>query len=108
MNKDQLDKLRSVLVQACDAHIANGGRIVSNHFYGTNKGCCPITCVRRLHGYSSDISFIDALSQAIGTEIDDYQFWSFVDGFDDRSSPILNSDPELFDLGKELRNKYIG
>lgn len=102
MNQFQIDQLRIVLTEACDAHIANGGQIISGHFYGAGNRCCPVGCV---HKKNSSLSLAEALAEASGLVIDENRLWSFVDGFDDRDG--VGQDTDLLALGRELRQKYL-
>lgn len=105
MKQETLDKFRTLLTEAADKYLANGGKIISGGFR-TNAGSCPITCL-----LGSDYGELDkSISRLVGDTIYDEQIWSFIYSFDSRQEepglPIYN-DPQMVALGQELRTKYI-
>jgi hypothetical protein len=105
LTQENIDKLRTLLIQAIDNHLANGGKIVSGRFStGFNEECCPVTC---LVGDEGLISRTDRIATKLGVPFSGYDMWALIDGFDQRRlrEPYKNS--ELYKLGQELRAKYL-
>jgi hypothetical protein len=99
MDQTQIEKLRSVLIEACDEHLARGGTIVDGTF-GRKTQRCPMGCVS-----GSNPNVYLALKRKIGFRFSSLDMLSFVNGFDNIS--FLDQTNPIYQLGQELRNKYI-
>jgi hypothetical protein len=93
MNFNQVQQFRQRLIEACDKHIAAGGKIVSGTFKRRPNEVCPLTC----------LSLTDKDWVSFGGEL-----WAFIIAFDD--SRLTDKDKSYVGavlLGKELRQKYL-
>jgi hypothetical protein len=112
VTKKQLNKLRSTLIKACNAHVKAGGKIISGIFAdGSVNGCCPVYCATA-DVTDDNIGYFDALNQKIGFEISVEDMWRLIDGIDFNSSlpgavTFQDNNHPLFVLGQEIRKKYI-
>jgi hypothetical protein len=100
MNKKQLKKFRSMLIEAADAHLKSGGEITSGAFIRSENRCCPIGCVT---GTKDNLSYEVMLKEKLGFNITNEEMWDFVFSFDG----VLRLENDLTKLGQELRKKYI-
>lgn len=68
-----------IIKAACEAHIAAGGQIISQEFWGARPNCkCPMACVYDNLEILGPVDASVAQSLGIGKE----DFWNFVAGFD--------------------------
>jgi hypothetical protein len=104
MNADQIKKFRSRLIRACNKHLKEGGKIVAVTFRHNEKSC-PIGALTGPID-ESKTRYSDALSQELGFVVTKGEFWDFIAGFD--GSGHHRAPSIVFDLGKELRFKYLG
>ena len=104
MTPEKIDQLHSLLIEACDKHIANGGTIIDGTFSDGNS-FCPISC---LVGNTTDVYVArNKIIDLLGTEdVPVSNIWEFTDGFDGSYDGDEDS-PPLAMLGQELRKKYI-
>lgn len=103
MTSEQIDKLRSLLIQACDKAMEEGRTIIAGHFTFGPTQCCPINC---LIGYISHDAILE-LNKLLSAELVSNDIWDFIFAFDGgRNSVDYDSNPMVL-LGRELRNKYI-
>lgn len=105
MDQKQISKFRTLLIEACDKHIASGGAITDSGF-GSGHYLCPITC---LVGYQKDGVYSQRIAEVAGLPIFPGDMWSFIRGFDN-PPPNEDTDPhpnDLVKLGQELRQKYL-
>jgi hypothetical protein len=105
MNHQELSLFKIRLVSAIEAHLANGGKIVPKYFRfndGTNDCRCPIGCLDINLGQTLTV----AMTESMGFSVDNAEIWSFIWGFDG-ALPSSNNVPDLYNLGKELRAKYL-
>jgi hypothetical protein len=100
MDSIQLGLFKQALIEACDKHLAIGGTIQSMLF-GGGVCRCPIACLV----VNSGKGYRLPLCERMGFEISEDDFWNFLDGFDD--SGIVHNDSEMYQLGVELRAKYL-
>lgn len=106
MNKENIDKLRTALIEACDKQIKNGTRIAIGAFGNGKDWCCPIQC---LVGKKVEQKYADHVAKRVGFDFSDTDLWLFIGGFD-RTADQLNADYKknpLVKLGQEIREKYI-
>lgn len=103
MTSDQIQEIRGMLTEACDLHIANGGRIRSICFDNGKGARCPIGC---LVGESPTSEYIKPAASILGLEYPEI-LWDFIHAFDDISDYPATRSP-LAALGHELRDMYIG
>jgi hypothetical protein len=110
--KEQLEHFRTLIIEACEAHIQSGGTIRERSFGGCND-CCPITC---LVGSMETVTDRDlAMNIKLGFVLETGLMWRFIDAFDGRAvdGRYANPNPDteeakfLINLGMELRKKYI-
>jgi hypothetical protein len=99
MEREKLNHIRQTLTEACEKHLAKGGRIVSGHFVN-EEYCCPIGA---LVGNVDRKVF--AANDLLGLEHTSNELWEFIYAFDD-ADPSVKSD--LGALGLEFRAKYLG
>src|ERR1700723_2641606 len=93
-----IKKLRAALIKACDARIAEGKKIGQGSFT-----YCPVgLAIKGMQG----ISYQDQLSEVVGFEVSLNEMFSFISGYDNWLDIIEYRDQKMFDLGKELREKY--
>lgn len=102
MNTKTYNKFKALLTKACDKRVKAGKPIASGGFR-TDKGCCPIACV--VGPYAND-DYFDRMNKKLGTNVDEAQYWSFIEGFDGGSDPRYSA-TQLFKLGRSLRKKYL-
>lgn len=108
--KTRIDRLREVLIQACDKHIQEGGELVAGTFTW-DGACCPIECAvgSQIH-QGSVVNYLAALENLLGFSITDKAMWDFIDGFDNpndlETRDLLGRTTDEFRLGRELRQKY--
>lgn len=104
LSSENIDKLRTLLTQAIDQHLAKGGKIISGRFStGFNEEYCPVSC---LVGDDHLISRTSRIATKLGAPFSGDDMWALIDGFDQRlQGPHENS--ELYKLGQELRAKYL-
>lgn len=109
MDSSKLGKLEKILETYVKGHLSNGGKIVPFKLdYTDGKGCCVLGTVYEF--YSQNIFDIEKdLSEMLGCEFTQNDFWSFTDGFDGITNPykMLGKDKSLYQLGFKFRNKYI-
>jgi hypothetical protein len=104
--EQRIQRLRELLTQACDKYLQEGGTIICGRFTDGDVGCCPIQCAVG-EGRKSAKDFLGTLSQLLGYEFTEKNLWNLVDGFDDNVM-MNDTDTSEFQLGRELRAKYIG
>lgn len=103
MTPEQMDKLRTLLIRACDKHLERGDTIISGQFENGPTHCCPIGY---LVGYRSSDMMVE-ISELLGEHIDEREIWEFIFAFDGkRKYSTFDRDP-MVQLGRELRAKYI-
>jgi hypothetical protein len=100
---ERLTIFRDKINAAVDAHIANGGKIVSLSFgCGTNE-CCPIGALIG-KDYDLDQFIYVQVANKLGFYFTNDDMWSFIEGFDnDGMGKITNMD--LFSIGVKLRTR---
>lgn len=106
LSSKNLDKLRTMLVEAVDQHLANGGKIIKGAFDNGHGGCCPVNC---LTGPITDgKGFHEMIAIKLGIQFDADDLWNLVDGFDEYEYPRTGfGNNPLYNLGRELRAKYL-
>jgi hypothetical protein len=110
MNPEQLDKLETVLCEAADKLIAEGGKIVPDVFADqVNKGAyCPIGAATREVRFFEDR--LNKMTELLGFELSEKQLWEFVRGFDNEAqgrTTLPNSNFPLEMLGAKLAKRYV-
>lgn len=100
MTSNQIDKLRTMLIEACDKYIANGGTIIDRSFDHDGKHCCPLTCL-----IGTSFGLPGRISHLLDAYVSERQVWFFIYAFDGREE-LQDTDP-MWQLGQELRAKYI-
>lgn len=106
MNKRKVNKLRTVIIKACDAHIAAGGKIIDGQFTNYNENAyCPIGVVANSRmGWNWPETNI---ALKLDFDFTNQVIWSFIHGFDGIRFNTGINDRNLFDLGRELRKRYL-
>jgi hypothetical protein len=106
MRPETLNSLRSLLIDVCDRHLASGGKLVPDtlHYDFKTKSCCPITA---LTGDTDKIDRCKIIASFVGENISWQELGSFFEGFD--GQPLFHpQDSGIFELGCELRERYLG
>lgn len=106
MNAKQAHPFRALLEEACDAHIKDGGRIISGVF-GYDETVCPIACL--LNGTGSPVAdFINLVQKEMNYTMSTDEVWAFITSFDGLN---IHEEYEQYVfailIGKALREKYI-
>lgn len=96
----KVERLKKLLVKACNAHIKAGGKIVTGAFRN-KKGCCPIYCATKTGNVGN---FKLVLEEKLGFSLSNIDLFAFIDGFDSTHTWRANAESKL---GKALRKKYI-
>lgn len=104
MTPEQLLAFKEALIQACDNHIKNGGKVISGSFHRGETGMCPVSC---LIGGLKETSnaFNTEMSEKLGFPVSGGEAWAFVDGFD--GNMPRQDYKEVNTIGADLRSKYI-
>lgn len=105
MNDIELDRIRSVLVEAIDRHVAKGGSLIRHGFRYDDMNMCPVACATYGTVSRNSISWDHALDSKVGFTVSTGDFWDFIDGFDN-ANIVVDSDTAMSRLGIELRDKY--
>lgn len=107
IDQDKVETLKGALIEACDKHLADGGKIRAGTFVGVfwgEPGMCPIGCLSGGSDYFGKVAVI------LGGTEESYSddIWDFVNAFDGHEV-YSSRDPNgpLAVLGRELRAKYI-
>jgi hypothetical protein len=106
MRPDTLEKLKTLLIEACDKHLADGGKLepYKLHYDFATKTCCPITA---LTGDTGLIDRCKILTAFLGENMSERELGSFFEGFD--GIPVFESHlRDIYLLGCDLREKYLG
>lgn len=105
MKEELYNKFKNLITEACEAHLAAGGTIISGSFT-RDDSCCPISCVV---GAPSLLSYgpFHELNVRLGEQVPEEEYWNFIDGFDGKDATSVRESTKLFQLGRELRAKYI-
>ncbi len=105
MNGEQAERFQQLLVEACDNHIDNGGKVVSGIFYTADGGKCPLSC---LFGSVIVIHMAQELKSLVGGQHSEDELWAFVTSFDAKElAEYQKQYVSAILIGKELRRKYI-
>ena len=99
----KVERLKKLLVKACNTHIKAGGKVVSGTFHN-KKGCCPIYCATKTDG---DGNFRLALEEKLGFKLTDINLFDFMSGFDYPSTSGTWKTNAETKLGQALRKKYV-
>jgi hypothetical protein len=107
LTQENLDKLRTLLTQAIDQHLADGGKLVAHKFYDgvDNKEYCPVSCLIGIHPTTGDRSY--DIAAKLDTRFSTTDLWNLVDGFDQTIVSEQSKNSDLYKLGQELRAKYL-
>jgi hypothetical protein len=105
MTPEQTQIFKDRIVQAVDAHIANGGILLSGCFGFRKTAMCPVSCVIGSPDLQGALSH-KLVSNVLGFDVSDEEVWSFIDGFDGNPHTVVGV-PELYQFGLELRQKYL-
>jgi hypothetical protein len=97
IEQENIDKLRVALIEACDKHLAEGGKIRGGA-YVSQYGYCPLGCL------SGGSNYFAKFNEILGLPTHDRQVWDFITAFDGNTPQW---DSLLAELGRELRAKYI-
>lgn len=122
MTKEQVKILEQALVQACDARLAVGGRIISGMFRGSPQGLnfdgtpvpsadyCPLACLG-IAGFKQ----LDLLTEKLGFQLSKDDAEEFVVNFDDTLRVVVDGPlnylkrrwTPIARMARRLRKKYI-
>lgn len=102
LKPEDIEKLRGLLIEACDNFIAKGGTVIAGSFRNDYTHYCPVTC---LVGMPETGGFDKPLSKILGTTLSANELWQFTDAFDGYAD---GDQSPLSRLGRELRTKYLG
>jgi hypothetical protein len=109
MDKEQLETFKTQLSLAIEAHLANGGKLISGSF-GYGKCLCPIACLVNEPELPTKFEmafsrkYEKAVSEKLGFEVSANDMWDFIGAFDDEDKLTIN---EVMVIGIELRKKYL-
>jgi hypothetical protein len=106
LSQENIDKLRTILTQAIDQHLANGGTLVSGKFYDdeNDNAYCPVSC---LIGTTFIIDRSHAMADVLEAPFSVSDLWNLIDGFDQYHLQSGDENSDLYKLGQELRAKYL-
>jgi len=106
ISRENIDKLRTILIEAIDQHLANGGTLISGKFYDDDddKKYCPVSC---LIGTTFPTDRTHAITDVLGAPFSATDLWDFVDGFDQHYQQGIDENSDMYKLGQELRAKYL-
>jgi hypothetical protein len=108
MTPNQVKLLEQALIQACDAHIAAGGQVITGIFQGhSSEDMCPLACMG-MTGFGR----LDVLTEKLGFEVSGPEAQDFVWNFDDIIWDMFSFFSRhrwnrVARMARRLRKKYI-
>lgn len=115
MNVQQAERFQQLLIEACDKHLEDGGKIIHRMFFEKDSnGACPLYC---LFGRDTIIGMAKKLGQLVGGTHNEDEMWAFTIAFDGSfdihqwlGNPIADHQKKYVSailIGKALRAKYL-
>ena len=104
MTPEQIETFKQAIDEAVQSHLAGGNRVISGSFTMYGENYCPVTCLTGPD--EKNIGYSTLLSKKLGYSVTSGDMFSFVDGFDG-ALYCSSIDRTLFDIGRQMREKYI-
>jgi hypothetical protein len=108
MRKAHFDKFKKAINQAVKDHLARGGKLCRGTF-NRDGAKCPLTCVMGDDFLSStnDSKYWELIGKNAGVPFTEEDMKRFYCGFDNSSDLASVKRTKLYQLGKQLRTKYL-
>jgi hypothetical protein len=109
MRKAHFEKFKKVINKAVKDHLAKGGKLCGGTFTRDDGAMCPLTCVMGEEPASSGWSpaYWELIGKVAGVPFTIHDMERFYCGFDNSSGSASVKRTKLYQLGKQLRAKYL-